>query len=141
MKHRYHCPIARTIQLGPAPHHLVEASKGVREGIAVALEAASAGNRAEQVEAAWRSVISRYGLEKESRVGYSIGIAYPPDWGEHTVSLRPGDRTELQTNMTFHLMTGMWMDDWGIEITEPFRVTDKGGVPFTNLTRELVVKN
>ena len=53
------------------------------------------GTTAEAVEAAWRGVIARYGLRKESRIGYSIGVAYPPDWGEHTISLRPGDRTEL----------------------------------------------
>jgi len=24
----------------------------------------------------------------------------------------------LEENMTFHFMTGLWMDDWGFEITE-----------------------
>ena len=124
--HRYHCPMARTVHLGPPPQRLSDASQGVIEGNAAALEAARAGNTCEDVEAAWREVISRYDLVKESRIGYPIGIGYPPDWGEHTASLRQGDRTELVPNMVFHLMTGIWMDDWGIEISETFRVTDQG---------------
>ena len=29
-------------------------------------------------------LLDKYGIEKKSRTGYSIGIGYPPDWGEHT---------------------------------------------------------
>ena len=36
---------------------------------------------------------ARYGIGKDNRTGYSIGLSYPPDWGERTMSLRPGDRT------------------------------------------------
>ena len=35
-------------------------------------------------------VLNRHGYRKESRVGYSIGLGFPPDWGERTASLRPG---------------------------------------------------
>jgi class 3 adenylate cyclase len=38
------------------------------------------------------AVIAKHGIVKESRIGYSVGCNYPPDWGEHTVSLRPGDK-------------------------------------------------
>ena len=64
------------------------------------------GNTAEQVEAAWQAVLRKNGLKKESRVGYSVGLAYPPDWGERTASLRPGDTTELQPGMCFHIQAG-----------------------------------
>jgi len=141
VSHRYHCPMARTVHLGPPPEVLSNASRGVIEGNAAALEVAKAGNTCEDVEAAWREVIGKYGLVKESRIGYPIGIGYPPDWGEHTASLRQGDRTELVPNMVFHLMTGIWMDDWGIEISETFRVTDQGGVPFASVPNALHVKN
>ena len=84
----------------------------------------------EAVEAAWRGYIARFGLEKASRIGYSVGLGYPPDWGEHTMSLRPGDTTELEPGMAFHMICGMWMDDWGFEASETFVVTDVGrGVP------------
>ena len=28
--------------------------------------------------------------------------------------------------MTFHCILGMWMDDWGYELSETFRVTPQG---------------
>ena len=140
VKNRYHCPMARTLQLGPPPKRLADAGEYVTEGNQRALEAARSGNIAQDVETAWRGVISKTGLVKDSRIGYPVGIGYPPDWGEHTASLRQGDTTVLEPNMVFHLMTGIWMDDFGIEISETFRVTDKGGVPFASVPGGLQVK-
>jgi ectoine hydrolase len=45
-------------------------------------------------------VIEQQGIVKDSRIGYSVGLGYPPDWGERALSLGPGDKTELQPNMT-----------------------------------------
>jgi ectoine utilization protein EutD len=140
VRHRYHCPMARTVYLGTPPQKLVDAAKVVVDGLNAALAAAKSGNTAEAVEAAWRQTIAKSGIKKESRIGYSTGLNYPPDWGEHTISLRPGDTTVLEPNMTIHCIPGIWMDDWGIEISECFRVTDKGGEPFCKVPRQLFVK-
>ena len=139
-RRRYHCPLARTVYLGTPSERERDTEKAVIEGVAEALGAVKAGALAEDVEAAWRKSVSRWGIVKESRLGYSIGINYPPDWGEHSTSLRPGDKTELQPNMTFHLMPGLWFDDWGIEISQPFRVTETGHEALTSYPRELIVK-
>jgi len=32
----------------------------------------------------------------------------------------------LEPNMTFHMILGMWMDDWGFECSEAFMVTKTG---------------
>jgi len=137
---RYHCPLSRTIYLGKPPQIFLDTEKAVLEGIAAALDAARPGNSCESVEAAWRKVISRYGIEKESRCGYPIGLSYPPDWGERTMSLRPGDKTVLEDGMCFHLIPAIWQDDWGLEITESFRVTAGGAEPFCSYPRRLFVK-
>jgi ectoine hydrolase len=137
---RYHCPLSRTIYLGRPPQKFLDVEKAVIEGIAAALEAACPGHRCEDVEAAWRKVIARYGIEKESRCGYPIGLSYPPDWGERTMSLRPGDKTPLEAGMTFHLIPAIWRDDWGLEITESFLVTERGAEPFCSYPRKLLVK-
>jgi ectoine utilization protein EutD len=139
-RHRYHCPQARTLFLGQPSPKLADTAKVVVEGIGAALDVAKPGNTCEAVEAAWRAVIARHGVKKESRVGYSIGLNYPPDWGEHTMSLRPGDKSVLEPNMTFHLIAGIWMDDWGIEISEAFRVTERGAETFCTAPRQLFVK-
>ncbi len=137
---RYHCPLSRTIYLGRPPQKFLDVEQAVIEGIAAALEAARPGALCEDVEAAWRKVIARHGIEKESRCGYPIGLSYPPDWGERTMSLRPGDRTPLEAGMTFHLIPAIWQDDWGLEITESFLVTDRGAEPFCTYPRKLLVK-
>ena len=78
--------------------------------------------------------------EVAKRIGYSIGVAYPPDWGEHTISLRQGDRTVLEPSHVLHTILGMWMDGWGIEISETILVTETGCETLTNLPRDIFVK-
>lgn len=140
VRHRYHVPMVRAVHLGTPPQHLIDTSKAVIEGIDAALEAARPGRSCEQVEAAWRHAISRHSITKASRIGYSIGLGYPPDWGEHTASLRSGDRTILRKNMAFHMVCGIWNRDWGLNISEPFYLSDSGAVLFANVPRELHVK-
>jgi len=139
-RHHYHCPMARTLYLGRPPAKLQDTAEVVVEGLNSALEAVRPGTTCQEVEAAWRRNVSKSGLVKESRLGYSMGLNYPPDWGEHTASLRPGDLTVLEENMTFHLIPGIWMDDWGIEISEAFRVTASGGQTLADFPRKLFVK-
>jgi ectoine hydrolase len=141
-RHRYHSPLARTMYLGQnPPPKLKDTAEIVVEGLHTALDAIKPGVRCEEVELAWRNVISRAGLAKESRIGYAMGLNYPPDWGEHTASLRPGDKTVLAPNMTFHMILGMWMDDWGFECSESLRVTEEGCETFADFPRKLFIKS
>ncbi|AWI80508.1 ectoine hydrolase DoeA [Parazoarcus communis] len=137
---RYHCPQSRTVFLGRPPKHFIEAEKAVVEGIHAGLDAARPGNTCEHIANAFFKVLKSYGIEKNSRCGYPIGASYPPDWGERTMSLRPGDRTELEPGMTFHFMPGIWEDDWGLEITESILITDTGVETLCNTPRKLFVK-
>jgi Xaa-Pro dipeptidase len=137
-RNRYHCPIARTAYLGKnPPERLASLADHTVEGLNLTLAAIKPGMLCEEVELVWRRHIAKAGLEKESRIGYAMGLNYPPDWGEHTASLRPGDKTVLQPNMTFHMILGMWMDDWGFECSESFRVTQDGCETFTDFPRKL----
>lgn len=140
-RHHYHCPMARTVHLGKPPKKLADTAAVVVEGLNNALAAAKPGVQCQEVEAVWRETIKKHGIVKESRIGYSTGLNYPPDWGEHTLSLRPGDTTTLQPNMTIHMIPGVWMDDWGIEISECFRVTESGSETLANFPRQLFVKD
>ncbi len=139
-RHRYHCPMARTVHLGPPPEKLADTAKVVIEGLQAALETVKPGVTCEEVEAAWRRVIARHGIVKDSRIGYATGLAYPPDWGERTISLRPGDQTELQPNMTLHLIPAVWLDDCGVEISECIRVTEDAAETFCRFPRQLIVE-
>ncbi len=85
--------------------------------------------------------LKRHGIEKDTRNGYPIGLSYPPDWGERTMSLRLGDTSVLEENMTFHFMPGLWFDDWGLEITESIVITATGAETLANVPRKLIVKD
>ena len=138
---RYHCPLSRTVFLGKPTQTFIDAEKAVLEGMEAGLEAAKAGNLCEDIAIAFFTVLNKYGITKDNRTGYPIGLSYPPDWGERTMSLRPGDKTVLEENMTFHFMTGLWMDDWGFEITESIVIGANGPECLANVPRRLCVKD
>ena len=137
---RYHCPIARTAFIGSnPPDKLLNLADITVEGLNLTLNAIKPGMQAQEVEQVWREHIAKKGFEKESRIGYPTGLNYPPDWGEHTASLRPGDTTILKPNMCFHMILGMWMDNYGFECSENFRVTEDGAATFVSFERRLFV--
>ncbi|MRH44298.1 M24 family metallopeptidase [Aquibacillus halophilus] len=138
---RYHVPLARTVSIGTPSKKLQTITPIVVEGLNEVLDAIKPGMTCGDVEAVWRKSIKRHGIEKEARLGYSVGLNYPPDWGEHTASVRMGDPTVLQPNMTFHLIPGLWFDNYGIEISESIRITETGCKTFTNYPRELIVQD
>lgn len=137
---RYHCPLSRTVFLGKPPQSWLDAELALQEGLAAGLESARPGNRTEDIARGLFSTLARHGINKDSRCGYAIGLSYPPDWGERTMSLRAGDKTVLESGMTFHFMPGLWFDDWGIEITESIVITDKGAECLANVPRKLFAK-
>ena len=114
----------------------------VYEVKAAGMAVAKPGYTCGEIADAFFGVLKKYGVEKTSRTGYSVGLSYPPDWGEHTMSIRPGDPSILRANMVFHFMPAIWTPEWGLEITETMRITDESGPEcLANVPREMFVKN
>ncbi|MGB0925951.1 MAG: M24 family metallopeptidase [Pikeienuella sp.] len=134
---RYNAGLARTVHLGEPPQKLLTTGKAVREGMDEVLNAMKAGALCCDVHAAWQAVLDQYGLEKKSRIGYSIGLNYSPDWGEHTISFRPDDRTPLPENAVVHIILGMWMDGWGMELSETIHVRAQDAACLTDFPRDI----
>jgi ectoine hydrolase len=139
-RHRYHVPLSRTVYLGEPPADLQRTADGVVAGLEQTLEQIRPGMTAEEVEQCWRQAIAHTGVVKPSRVGYSFGLNYVPDWGEHTISLRPGDKTVLKPGMTLHFMPGIWLDTYGFECSEPILITESGCELFVDFARKLFVR-
>ncbi len=139
-RHRYHAPLSRTVYLGDPPVDLQKTADGVVKGLQETLTYIRPGVTAEEVEECWRNAIAHTGVVKPSRVGYSYGLNYVPDWGEHTVSLRPGDKTILEPGMTLHFMPGIWLDTYGFECSEPLLITENGCEKFIDFPQRLFVK-
>ena len=138
---KYHCPMARTILLGKPDQKKIDTLKKTREALEAGIAVTKPGNTADDVAQAFWKVLDKYGIEKTSRTGYSIGIGYPPDWGEHTLNISKGDMTVLQPNITFHMIAVMQFGNWGVEASEAIRVTDKGSELFCNFSKELHIKS
>jgi ectoine hydrolase len=139
---RYHVPLSRTVYLGTPPQHMLDAEAALIEGLEAGLDAARAGNRASDIAHALAKPLERIGIERGARCGYSIGLSYPPDWGERTISLRENDDTELKPGMAFHFMPGLWMKDWGLEITESILIRAEGAAEcLCTRPRQMYVKS
>jgi Xaa-Pro dipeptidase len=139
-KHQYHVALARTVSVGTPSPGLARLGDVVKEGLNSALDGVRPGVRCEEVAAAWSRSIKRHGYSKKSRVGYSLGLCFQPTWVERTASLQEGDRTELQPNMTFHLMCGMWEGAENLVMSESFMVTPAGHALLTSFPQQLFVR-
>jgi len=137
---KYHCPMARTVLLGKPDQKKIDTMKRTREALQAGIDVTKPGNTADDVAQAFWKVLDKYGIEKKSRTGYSIGIGYPPDWGEHTLNIQKGDKTVLEKNICFHMIAVMQFGEWGVESSESIRVTENGAENFYKFPDELHIK-
>ncbi len=137
---RYHAPMARTVYLGEPPKRMKEVTEIVVEGLEETLDFIKPGVTCEAVEEKWRNSIAKGELVDASRLGYSFGLNYPPDWGEQTASMRPHDKTVLKENMTFHLIPIIWQDDIGFEMSSAIQITEDGCEEFYDFPKKLFTK-
>lgn len=140
VRHRYQVNLSRSISVGRPSAAYQKLSEIAVEALNTSLESVRPGRTCEEVVAFFSQSLARHGLEKEARLGYSIGVGFPPAVGERTASLRKGDKTILQPGMVFHMMPGLWLDDVGVAITQSFAVTENGHEPLTSTPRELYIK-
>lgn len=138
---RYHCPLSRTIFLGQPNNDFLRAAEALNDGLEAGLAVAKPGNTCADLANALNSTLAKHGYNRgDARCGYPIGMSYPPDWGERTMSMRASDSTVLTPGMTFHFMPGLWLDDWGMETTESILITETGVECFSQYPRQLFVK-
>lgn len=139
---RYHAPLCRTVFLGTPSDDMRRAEAAQIEGISAGLDAARAGNRTCDIAHAFLNVLKKYDMSRQGRMGYPIGLSYPPDWGERSASIRTEDETVLAPGMTFHFMPALWMDSWGLETTETILITENGPAKaLCTVERKLFVKD
>lgn len=138
---RYHAPLCRTVYLGEPPAEMRRAEEAQIEGIEAGLAAARAGNQTRDIANAFLAVLKKHGIHREGRMGYPVGLSYPPDWGERTASIRTEDETVLEPGMVFHFMPALWMDSWGLETTETILIGETGPAQaLCHVDRKLFVK-
>tara|TARA_B100001123_G_C15319122_1_gene1027301 strand:- start:2382 stop:3407 length:1026 start_codon:yes stop_codon:yes gene_type:complete len=137
---RYHAPLARTVLLGKPDQKKIDAMKATNEALNAGISAVKPGNTGNDVAQKFWAILDKYDIKKESRTGYSIGIGYPPDWGEQTLNIAKGDPTVLKSNVTFHMIAVMQFGNWGVESSESIRVTENGHELLCNFSKDLHIK-
>ena len=144
-KWRYTAALMRTIFIGEPTVQQRRCAEALIEAVGAAMAAIKPGVSAHDVDRAARSVVEKAGFGEywRHRLGYSIGVNYPPDWGEgEIISLRPGEDRALEPNMTFHMVPlCLVYRSFGIGFSESVRVTETGCERFSELPREIVVKS
>jgi Xaa-Pro dipeptidase len=141
---RYAGAHMRVVACGRADSEIERRAKVVAEALTAAIEAIKPGARSGDVDAACRGVIERagYGHFFRHRTGYSLGVAFPPGWGEgHIFDLKPEDASELVPDTVFHLVPILHdPDNHGVGMSETVLVTESGCEVLTDYPRELQVR-
>ena len=138
---RYFGALMRTLVVGRADATLRSLEAVVREALDKAVAAIRPGATCGEVDAACRDTIAAAGFDRgfRKRTGYSIGVAYAPDWGEgHVASLRAGDRRELEPGMVFHVVPAIRLPERCLGMSETVLVTESGHEILTSFPRQLL---
>jgi Xaa-Pro dipeptidase len=142
--HRYHAALMRTVVLGSPPGELLEWAKVAIDSLEAVIAKIRPGITSGEADAACRGVIEKAGLYERfrKRTGYSIGLAYAPDWGEgHFLGLQKDDPTVLVPGMTFHMPPALReYGKYGFGVSETIVVSETGCEVLTTFPERLIRK-
>jgi Xaa-Pro dipeptidase len=141
---RYTAPLARCGLTGQPTDEIASIAQAAITGLTETIKAMKSGATSGQVDEVCKQAMADagWGGIHLHRSGYSVGIGFPPDWGEgHIVSIQPGDPTVLQSGMVFHIIPSLQVKTaMPIVISDTVLVTDTGGQPLTSFDRELFIR-
>ncbi len=139
---RYSAAIMRAAVVKPAHPNLVKMEDVSRRALENMMNAIRPGRPLEEVWNVWSQTVIDGGFEgRFKRTGYSIGINFPPDWGEgYILSFKRGEKRLLQPNMTFHIPSMVKVFGFADAGTsETVRVTESGCEILTDHKRQLYI--
>lgn len=138
---RYHAASLRIGSVGKPTDELVRLSDLCRRSLDAGLAVMRPGNPAGLVDDQARKVIddAGYGAHFRHKAGYSIGIAFPPDWSEaRTLMLRHGEERRLVPGMVFHFLPAVFeYEQFGIGVSETVLITEDGHEVLTDVPRHI----
>jgi Xaa-Pro dipeptidase len=142
--HRYNCMLSRTVIVGRPDPKWVAMCEASRDGLNAAKAKIRPGVTSAEVDFACREVIRQAGFAPyfTHRTGYSIGIGFPPDWGEGRImSINEGDPTVLEPGMCFHLIPDLKATgEGGVVCSEAVVLTETGWEPLSSYPQEILYK-
>ncbi len=141
---RYGGAIMRMVAVGRPSAEVRRTAAVMIRALEAILGAIRPGATSAAVDQAGRQIVEQAGLGKYwlHRTGYSIGVGFPPGWGEgHIFDLKPHDDRRLEAGMTFHLVPLLLIPDTGaMGFSETVLVTRTGCEVLTRIPRRLFVR-
>ena len=140
--HRYHAASFRTVAVGRVPRVARDWYEVCREAFEAGTQMLRPGQTCADVHDAVQAVIDAAGCTEayRKRSGYSIGIAFAPDWGEGNIlSLYRGVDVAIEPGMVFHVP--ITLRDYGrftVAVSETVEVTARGPRILGKLGQDLV---
>lgn len=131
-RHRYAAPVARTVHLGPATPRRKSQHEIVLAGFNAAIDAMRPGTTCADVACAFQAVTRPRGLNRDARIGYSVGL----DWVDGP-SLWTNNDTVILPDMTFHVGIFLYEPGENYAISETVRVTETGADLMSKVPRIL----
>jgi Xaa-Pro dipeptidase len=137
---RYHAALMHTVAVGELAPELKQVADTCRRARRAAIAEVRPGAEAQEPHGACIDVIRSEGLLDyyRKRTGYSIGIAFAPDWGEgHLLSLGPNEKTKLMPGMVVHVVPAIRIPHrGGFGLSATVLVTDDGPEILTTVGTE-----
>ena len=128
--HRYHAVLMHTVKVGSLPDDLERIAETCRKARDATIATMQPGNTAEDCHVACVETIKADGAIEyyRKRTGYSVGLAFAPDWGEGNIlSLGYGQRTKLQPGMVLHAVPAIRIPGrGGIGLSATVLITEDG---------------
>ena len=140
---RYAGPLFHTISVGTPSNRLATHAGVVRDMLESVIDALRPGATSHDVDRAALAAAVRAGFGEgvRKRAGYSVGLNFPPDWGEGAIlDLKRDDPTVLEPGMTFHVPQALRVDgEKPVAFSDTVLVTESGPEVLTRFPHELSV--
>lgn len=139
---RYGAALMRCAVLGKPSAELEHRNRIVHEVLETTIDAIRPGTTSGDVDRVCREAFAKHGYRVLKRAGYSMGINFPPGWGEGAVlDLSDGNPTVLEPGMVFHIPQPYRVPgEQTVATSETVLVTEAGCEMVTRFPRELFQK-
>ncbi len=139
---RYHAVLMRTAVVGRPSPRVREVSDLLTEAFGAAMETIKPGVPVGRANTACNEVLNRLDLAKTRvhRLGYSLGLAYPPTWLEAMIVDEADDHV-FEPNMSFTIEPNLslYHEGFGLKLGDTVLCTKDGAETLSELPPELFV--
>ncbi len=139
---RYHAILMRTAVIGKPAPRVREVADLLSESFRAAIDAAKPGTPVGKVNTVCNEILDRLDLShtRVHRIGYSLGLAYPPTWLE-AMMLDEADDHVFEKNMSFSVEPNLslYSEGFGLKLGDTVVCGETGSQSMSELSPDLVV--